>query len=189
MPDLRVLGVSGSLRHGSFNTALLRAAQEVAPAGMEIERFHLGDIPLYDGDVEAQGDPPAVVAFKEAIRASDGVLIATPEYNHGTTGVLKNAIDWASRPPRQSVLDAKPAAVMGASSGIGGTAQAQLQVRQALVFPGAQTMPEPEVFVSRARTRFDDTGLTDELTREAVKGLLKAFVVWIERVGELAAAA
>ena len=118
------------------------------------------------------------------------MLIATPEYNHGIPGVLKNAIDWASRPPRQSVWDRKPTAVIGASTGIGGTAQAQLHVRQALAFPGAQTMPEPELLVSRVRDKFDDDAqLTDELTRAALKELLEALVAWTEQIRELSAAA
>jgi len=132
-----VLGIPGSLRQASYNRALLEAAQEVAPAGMEILIFDLGDIPAYNGDVEAAGDPKPVVAWKEAIRSADGLLIATPEYNHGTSGLLKNAIDWASRPARQSVLDAKPVALMGASTGLGGTARAQADVRDTLAFPGA----------------------------------------------------
>jgi chromate reductase, NAD(P)H dehydrogenase (quinone) len=188
---ISVLGVSGSLRGASYNTALLRAAAEVAPEGMAIELFEgLGAIPPYDEDVEASGDPAPVGAFKDAIRAADAVLFATPEYNHGIPGLLKNAIDWASRPPRQSALDRKPVAVMGASIGIGGTAQAQLQLRQALVFPGAQTMPEPELLVSRVRDKIDAEGrLTDELTRAALRDLLSAFVGWIEQVRALLAAA
>src|SRR5262245_65356032 len=102
--DLTVLAFAGSLRRGSYNRALVRAAQEVAPPGMAIEIFEIAGIPLYNGDVEAAGDPEPVARFKQAIRAADGLLIATPEYNHGVPGVTKNAIDWASRPPRQSPL-------------------------------------------------------------------------------------
>ena len=158
---------------------------------MEIVIYeHLDDIPPYNGDVEAEGDPDAVTAFKAAIRDADGLLIATPEYNHGTTGVLKNAIDWASRPPRQSVLDRKPVALTGASAGIGGTAQAQLQVRQALAFPGAQTMPEPELLVSRVRDKFDaDGNLTDETVRAGLRELLESFGDWIAQVRAVALAA
>ncbi len=187
----RVLGICGSLRAGSYNRALLRVARELTPDGMEIDIFEdLGHVPPYNGDVEAEGDPPEVTAFKRAIADADGVLIATPEYNYGTTGVLKNAIDWASRPPRQSVLDRKPVALMGASTGIGGTAQAQLQVRQALAFPGAQTMPEPELLVSRVRDKFDGDGrLTDELVRTALGALLESFSEWVEQVEAISAAA
>lgn len=187
----RVLGISGSLRAGSYNRALLHAARELGPPGMEIEIFEgLGQVPPYNGDVEAEGDPPAVGALKRAVEDADGVLIATPEYNYGAPGVLKNAIDWASRPPRQSVLDRKPVALMGASTGIGGTAQAQLQVRQALAFPGAQTMPEPELLVSRVRDKFDGDGfLVDDMVRTALRGLLEAFSEWVEQVQAVSAAA
>ncbi len=187
----RVLGISGSLRAGSYNRALLHAARELSPPGMEIEIFEgLGQVPPYNGDVEAEGDPPAVDALKRAVEDADGVLIATPEYNYGAPGVLKNAIDWASRPPRQSVLDRKPVALMGASTGIGGTAQAQLQVRQALAFPGAQTMPEPELLVSRVRDKFDGDGfLVDDMVRTALRGLLEAFSEWVEQVQAVSAAA
>jgi chromate reductase len=187
---LHVLGLSGSLREQSYNRGLLRAAQEVAPPGMEIEVFDLHGIPVYDGDVERLGDPEPVKALKLAIDRADAVLIATPEYNYGIPGGLKNAIDWASRPPRYSVLDGKPVAVMGASTGIGGTANAQAQLRQALAFPGAQTMPEPEVLVSKARDKFDAEGnLVDEQTRESVRELLDALVEWSARVRTVSAAA
>ena len=118
---MQVLGIAGSLRSASYNRALLRAARELAPAGAEIVDFDLRELPFYDGDVEAAGDPEAVAAFKDAIRAADALLIATPEYNHGLPGVLKNAIDWASRPALASPLAGKPVAIMGASTGRGGT--------------------------------------------------------------------
>ena len=188
---MKVLGISGSLRKGSYNTALLRAARELAPEGMTIEIYdRLGEIPPYNGDVEAEGDPEPVVRFKDAVRGADALLLATPEYNYGTSGVLKNAIDWASRPPRESVLDRKPVALLGASAGIGGTAQAQLNVRQALAFPGAQTMPEPELLISRVRDKFDpELNLTDELARAALRDLLASFEDWIGQVQALSAAA
>jgi chromate reductase len=158
---------------------------------MEIEIYGgLGAIPAYNEDVEAVGDPGPVADFKQAIRQAHAILFATPEYNHGLPGVLKNAIDWASRPPRQSALDLKPAAIVGASTGIGGTAQAQLQLRQSLAFPGAQTMPEPELLVSRVRDKVEADGrLTDDLTRAALRELLGAFRAWIQEVRSLAAAA
>ena len=120
---LRILGVAGSLRAGSYNRALLRAAVRLAPEGMEIEVFDLLEVPLYNGDVEAAGDPPGVMGFKQAISAADGVLMVTPEYNHGVPGVMKNAVDWASRPPRQAPLESKPVGLIGASPGITGTAR------------------------------------------------------------------
>src|SRR5882672_4988864 len=140
MPDeparakLSVLGIAGSLRAASFNRSLLRAAQELAPAGMTITAFDLAPIPLYNADVEATGDPEPVAALKSAIRQADALLIATPEYNFGVPGVLKNAIDWASRPPRGSAMQGKPVAIMGATPGGWGTARSQMQLRQAFVF-------------------------------------------------------
>ena len=181
---VKVAGFAGSLRQGSFNRALLRAAVELAPERMAIETLDIADIPLYNADVEAQGDPEPVAAFKRAIGAADGLLIATPEYNLGVPGVTKNAIDWASRPPRDSVLDGKPVAVMGATPGMGGTARGQSQLRQAFVFTNSYAMPQPEVLVRRASDLFDADGrLTDESTREHLVKFLNAFADWIVRVG------
>lgn len=171
--NIRVLGVSGSLRKDSFNTGLLRAAIELAPAGMHIERFDLADIPLYNYDVEQRGDPAPVTAFKQAIAGADALLIVTPEYQHGVPGVLKNALDWASRPPGRSVLRDKAVGIMGASPGFVGTARAQTQLREALTFSRAWAVPEPEVLVSRAHEKFDEAGrLADEQTRGFVGKLL-----------------
>jgi chromate reductase, NAD(P)H dehydrogenase (quinone) len=181
---MRVLGFAGSLRAGSFNRMLLRAAEELAPEGMEIRAFDLSPVPLYNGDVEAKGDPEPVAAFKTAIRESDALLIATPEYNYGVPGVLKNAIDWASRPPASSVLHGKPAAIMGASSGGSGTIRAQLQLRQAFVFTRTVAMLQPEVAVPRAPEKFDAEGrLKDEATRGFLRTFLEAFADWTRRVG------
>src|ERR671914_3099767 len=163
---LRVLGFAGSLRARSYNGALLRSAQELAPAGMAIEIYESIELPLFNEDIEAQGDPGPVAAFKQAIRMADALLIATPEYNHGVPGVLKNAIDWASRPPRDSVLAGKPAAIFGASPGITGTARAQSQLRQAFVFTNTPALTQPEILVFRAHEKFDaDGNLVDEPTR------------------------
>jgi chromate reductase len=181
---MRVLGIAGSLRNASYNRGLLRAAQELAPDGMEVDLFDIRDLPYYDGDVEAAGAPEAVHRFRDAIRAADAVLFTTPEYNRGTSGVLKNAIDWASRPARQSVLDGKPVALMGATTGISGTANAQRQVREALLFPGAQTLPD-EVLVARAGEKFDeDGGLTDPEVRAEVRVLLERLESWAVQVRE-----
>src|SRR4051812_13513323 len=113
-PIIRVLGFAGSLRRESYNRALLRAAAGLAPDGMEIAAFDLADVPLYNGDVEALGDPDPVKRFKQAIGNADGVLMVTPEYNHGVPGVMKNAVDWASRPPGKAVLQHKPVGILGA---------------------------------------------------------------------------
>ena len=186
---MRVLGIAGSLRRGSYNRGLLRAAQELAPAGMDVEMYEIGDLPFYDGDVEAAGPPESVLRLRDAIWEVDALLIATPEYNRGTSGVLKNAIDWASRPPRESVLDGKPVALVGASTGLGGTANAQRQIRDALLFPGAQPLPD-ELLVSRAREKFDENGdLVDTETRAALARHLQALAVWADRVHEALAGA
>jgi chromate reductase len=170
----RILGISGSLRERSYNRALLEAARELAPPEVEIEVFDLSSIPLYDADVEAAGDPEPVAALRAAVRDADALLLATPEYNRGTSGVLKNAIDWLSRPALASVLRWKPVAVMGASTGRGGTRRAQQQVRDALLFPGAIVLDEPEVAVPLAWERFDEDGkLVDEKTRESIRALLE----------------
>ena len=181
-PKLRVLGFAGSLRAASFNRSLLRAAVELAPADMEIEIFDLIEVPLYNGDDEAAGDPPAVARLKAAIGAADGVLIATPEYNHGVPAVTKNAVDWASRPARAAALDGKPVAIMGASPGITGSARGQSQLRQAFEFTNSYAMPQPELLVFKAHEKFDAEGrLTDERTREHLQRFLVAFAGWIRR--------
>jgi chromate reductase len=177
---LRVLGIAGSLRSGSFNRSLLRAAAALAPAGMSIQTFPLDGVPLYNADVEARGDPAPVLALKAAIRGADGLLIATPEYNYGIPGVLKNAIDWASRPPGQSVLNRKPAALMGATPGMGGTIRAQLQLRQAFVFTQTPALLHPEVLVAKAGEKFGaDGALVDEPTKRILASMLEAFAAWI----------
>src|SRR5215470_13926892 len=147
---LHVLGFAGSLRKTSFNRGLLRAAVDAAPAGMEIETFDLTPIPSYNADVEEKGLPAPVAEFKEKIRAADALLIATPEYNYSVPGLLKNAIDWASRPSNQSPLQKKPAALMGASGGQMGTARAQLALRQSFVFTETLVLPKP---ISMSLTR------------------------------------
>jgi chromate reductase len=179
---LRIAGLAGSLRRGSFNRALLRAAQELAPAGLAIEAVELLDVPLYNGDVEAEGDPPGVVALKQAIRSADGVLFVTPEYNHGVPGVMKNALDWASRPPRDAPLAGKAVGIVGASPGMTGSARGQSQLRQAFEFTSSYCMPQPEILVSRAHEKFDAEGkLTDAATREYLSRYLVAFEAWVRR--------
>ena len=178
----RVLGFAGSLRLGSYNRSLLRAARELAPEGMTIDIFDLASIPLYNADVEAQGDPEPVAAFKTAIRHANALLIACPEYNHGVPGVLKNAIDWASRPPRTAALDRKPLALIGASPGMTGTARGQSQLRQAFVFTNSYALPQPEMLVAHAQEKFDDQGrLTDENTRDFLRRMLGALAEWAIR--------
>jgi chromate reductase len=174
---MKLLGIAGSLRKSSFNRGLLRAARELLPADVELAEFDIRGVPFYDGDVEAAGDPEPVVALKDAIREADALLIATPEYNRGIPGGLKNAIDWASRPPLGSPLAGKPVALLGASTGRGGTALAQQQLRQALEFPRAFVLDEPQVLVPEAYLRFDQHGeLVDETTRAEVAELLDTLV-------------
>lgn len=171
---------AGSLRKASYNRALLRAAVELAPPSMEIDVLDLAEIPLYNADIEAAGDPPAVAGFKRRIGAADGLLIATPEYNHGVAAVTKNAVDWASRPARASVLDRLPVATLGATPGRSGTARGQSQLRQAFGFTNSFWMPQPEVLVASAGEKFDAEGrLTDEPTREHLGRFLHAFGDWV----------
>ena len=145
MSDLRVAAFAGSLRVGSYNRGLIRAAVELVPAGVTVEIVEIGGIPLYNQDVEDVGEPLAVVAVKRSIADADGLLVATPEYNHGVPGVLKNALDWVSRPRTSSPLVDKPVGILGASPGRGSTARAQAQLRETFVFTGACVMPQPEL--------------------------------------------
>jgi chromate reductase len=179
--QIKVLGFAGSLRQRSFNRAALRAAVELAPEGMTIETFDLAPIPLYNDDVKQQGFPPAVEAFRDQIRTADAVLIVTPEYNYSVPGVLKNAIDWASRPPDQP-FDGKPIAIMGTSPGRLGTARAQYHLRQFFVFLNAHIVNRPEVMIAGAPQMFDEElRLTDEPTREFVAKLLISLAEWTRR--------
>lgn len=183
---ISVCGFAGSLRQHSYNRMLISAAAEVAPERMTVEPFDLSDIPLFNYDVEQQGDPAPVTAFKDAIAAADAVLIATPEYQHGVPGVLKNALDWASRPPRESVLRGKPTAIMGASPGRTGTARAQSQLRQTLVYNDTRAVQKPEVLVANAKSLFDDEGrLTDDTTRDFVRRLLDALAGFVDALDKV----
>ena len=174
---MRLLGIAGSLRERSYNRALLRAAAELAPPGVVLEEHDLRGMPFYDGDLEAAGDPEPVTELKNAIRRADGLVVATPEYNRGIPGGLKNAIDWASRPALASPLAGKPVAIMGASTGHSGTARAQQQLRDALGFTRAVVLEEPEVLVPEAYLHFDGRGeLVDEATRERIAELLDSLV-------------
>lgn len=175
-----VLGFAGSLREGSYNRALLRAAARLAPPSMTIEPFELGGIPLYNADRDTdERRPEEVRRLKQAIQGADGLLVVTPEYLKGIPGVLKNAIDWASRPARRSVLRDKPAGIMGASTGAVGTARAQEQVKLALTAPLCRIMPHPGVLVAEADEKFADRELIDESTRRHVRSYLSDLEAWI----------
>ena len=180
MTDLNILGISGSLRDGSLNTALLRAAQKFAPAGMAITEYEgLAELPYYNGDLDTEEKlPEQVRELRELIRAADGLLIATPEYNYSIPGGLKNLIDWASRPSATSSLLHKPVAIMGAAPTNFGTVRAQLALRQVFVWTHSDVVVKPEVMVFRAHERFDDAGnLTDEGTITLLQGLLDALKI------------
>jgi len=179
---MKVLGVSGSLRKGSFNTMALKVAQGLAPEGMAIEIADISSFPLYNEDVKAQGFPPPVQKFRDQIAAADALLFVTPEYNYSVSGVLKNAIDWASRPPNQP-FDGKPIAIMGASGGVLGTARAQYHLRQMCVFLNMLPVNKPEVMIPQAQTRFNAEGqLTDETARGLIKQLLESLRDWTARL-------
>jgi len=179
---IHVLGFSGSLRKASFNTAALRAAREVLPDDMTMETFDLSGFPLYNEDVREQGFPEIVLQFGARIAAADALLIATPEYNYSIPGVLKNAIDWASRLPEKP-LNEKPLAIMGASNGNYGTARAQYHLRQACVFNNMHPINKPEVLITRAQEKFDAEGkLTDQSTRDVIRKMLESLAVWTRRL-------
>ncbi len=178
----RILGISGSLRKGSYNSMALRAAQKLAPSGTEIDIAQIRDIPMYDDDVRAQGEPASVADLKARISAADAVLLVTPEYNFSVPGVLKNTLDWLSRPPAPP-FEGKPVAIMGASPGPLGTARVQYHLRQILVFMNTFTLNKPEVFIGNAATKFNAKGeLTDEATQKFIVAQLEALKVLAGRV-------
>jgi chromate reductase len=179
-----IFGIAGSLRAGSYNRALLRAAFEVLPPGVSLEIGEIDDIPPYNADVQAAGDPEPVARLKKRIEEADAFLIATPEYNYSIPGVLKNALDWASRPPKTCVVRRKPIGIMGCSSGDSGTMRGQLALRQMFVFTDSYVMLQPELRVPRAGGRFDENGrLIDEELRERLGLFLRALVDWGRMVG------
>lgn len=175
---LTILGIAGSLRKGSYNRAALRAAQSLAPEGAVVETFELNAIPPFNQDEEANA-PAAVRELKARVRAADAILLVTPEYNYSIPGVLKNAIDCASRPYGDNSWDGKPVAVMGASIGTLGTSRAQYHLRQCFVFLNMHPVNQPEVMIPNAQNLFDAEGnLKDENTRKRVAALLEALVKW-----------
>ena len=176
---LQVVGIAGSLRAGSYNRVVVRAAAELAPPGLHVVETGIADIPFFDEDVEAEGDPAGVPALKRAVAAADGLVIATPEYEHGVPGVLKNTIDWLSRPPGRGPLLGKPVAVLGASPGMVGTARAQAQLRQTLFFNGCPVLPPPEVLIANVHEKVRDGRLVDEESRRFVADQMARFADWI----------
>lgn len=181
---IRILGIAGSLRRESYNRAALRAATQLVPEGAIIDIFELDGIPGFNQD-EEQNPPAKVAELKRRIRAADAILIVTPEYNYSVPGVLKNAIDWASRPYGDSAWNGKPVAIMGASVGAIGTARAQYHLRQMFVFLNMFPINQPEVMIGNASERFDAEGnLTDDTTKNFIRQLLQNLVEWTKRIAQ-----
>jgi chromate reductase len=181
--SIRILGIAGSLRRQSYNRAALRAATQLVPEGATIDIFELDGLPGFNED-EEQNPPAKVAELKKRIREADAILIVTPEYNYSVPGVLKNAIDWASRPYGDSAWNGKPAAIMGASVGSIATARAQYHLRQMMVFLNMFPINQPEVMIGNASERFDSEGnLTDDATKEFIRQLLQNLVEWTRRIG------
>lgn len=180
--QISILGFAGSLRKDSYNRALLRAALELVPDDAKLEVFELDGIPPFNQDLESS-PPEKVMEFKSKIKAADALLIVTPEYNYSIPGVLKNAIDWASRPYGDNAFEGKPVAMMSASIGMLGGARAQYHLRQSFVFLNMYPVNKPEVFVTFAPRKFDDKGrLLDEEAKELVRKLLNNLVAWTRKL-------
>lgn len=179
---LKILGISGSLRKGSYNTMALKAAQELVPDDAEIVIAEIGDLPSFNQDFEANQPAPAA-EFKQKVREADAILFSSPEYNYSVPGFLKNAIDWASRPYGDSAWEDKPALIMGASPGAVGTARMQYHLRQTMVFLNMHPLNRPEVMINNCASKFDaDGNLTDEATRDFIRKALEALVDWTRRL-------
>jgi chromate reductase len=177
-----ILGFAGSLRKNSYNKTLLRAAMELVPRDAKLEIFDLEGIPPFNQDLENQM-PEKVKKFKAMIKAADAILIATPEHNYSIPGVLKNAIDWASRPYGDNSFEGKPVAIMSASTGMLGGARAQYHLRQTFVFLNMYPINRPEVIVTFAPQKIDEKGrVTDENTRKLIRELLENLVVWTRKL-------
>ena len=178
----KILGFAGSLRKGSYNKALLNAAVELAPENTEIEVFDLEGIPLFNQDLELQ--PPSIVReFKEKIKAADALLIVTPEYNYSMSGVIKNALDVASRPPTERVFAGKPVAIMSASPGRFGGSRAQYQLRQTLIILNAHPINFPEIMLSQADKSVDENGkINNQDIRKLIKQLLEELINWTKQI-------
>jgi chromate reductase, NAD(P)H dehydrogenase (quinone) len=181
MADLKVLGISGSLRKASLNTAALRSCAELLPAGMSLEIAAYADLPMFNQDVLDAGMPEPVRRIREAITAADGLLIVSPEFNFSVPAPLKNLIDWGSRAPNQVFQD-KPVAIFSVAPGPVGGTRMQYDLRKMLAQLWGHVLPRPEVFITAAAAKFQDGKLTDETSRKFVSELLAGFKVWIERM-------
>ena len=181
---ISVLGICGSLRKASYNMAALRTAIALKPAGMSVTVADISQIPLYNEDVRVEGFPPPVETLRRQIAAADALLFACPEYNYSMTGVLKNAIDWASRPPDQPFAG-KPCAIIGAAAGMAGSARAQYDLRRSCVFLDMHPLNKPEVLIGQAQTKFDAEGyFTDEAGRNFIRDLMAALTAWTRQIGK-----
>jgi chromate reductase len=179
---VKTLGIAGSLRKGSYNAAALRAAAELLPEGMTLDIADISQFPLYNEDVRQAGFPPPVQRLRDQIAAADALLFVTPEYNYSISGVLKNAIDWASRPPNQP-FDGKPVGIMGVTPSLWGTTRAQYHLRQSCVYLNMLPLNKPEVLIAGAQGKFDaELHLTDKVTRDLVAQLLTALRDWTHRL-------
>lgn len=179
---LRFAGISGSLRKGSINTALLTTVQSLVPANVEFTMIGIGDLPLFNSDLEIDGPVESVRSFKQKLNIADALVISSPEYNYSIPGVLKNALDWASR-GKDSPLTNKPVAIMGASPGLLGTARMQMHLRQVFLFNNMHAVNKPEVFINQAAIKFDSDGtLTDEKTKDVIRQQMQALVELTQRL-------
>jgi chromate reductase len=184
LPVVKALGISGSLRKGSYNSAALRAASELLPEGMTLDIADIAQFTLYNEDVRQAGFPPPVHKLREQILGADALLFVTPEYNYSISGVLKNAIDWASRPPNQP-FDGKPVGIMGVTPSLWGTTRAQYHLRQSCVYLNMLPLNKPEVLVAGAQSKFDaELRLTDKATRDIIGQLLIALRDWARRLAK-----
>jgi chromate reductase, NAD(P)H dehydrogenase (quinone) len=182
--SISVLGICGSLRKASYNTAALNIAIALKPAGMTVTVADISQIPPYNEDVRQQGFPPSVETLRRQIKEANALLFSCPEYNYSMSGVLKNAIDWASRPPDQPFAG-KPCAIIGAAAGMAGSARAQYDLRRACVFLDMHPLNKPEVLIGQAQTKFDAEGnLSDEVARNLIRDLMANLAAWTRRIGK-----
>lgn len=176
MSSMHIAGISGSLRKRSLNTALLTAVQSLLPEDVTFERIEIGNLPLFNSDLEETALLQIVAQFRDQLARADALVIASPEYNYSIPGVLKNALDWASR-GKDSPLLSKPVAIMGASPGMLGTSRMQMHLRQVFLFNNMKAVIKPEIFVNQALTKFNSDGmLTDTKTIEAIREQMKALI-------------
>lgn len=181
MDKLKILALCGSLRKGSYNRMVLNEAIKLAPDSMEITVAEIGDLPLFNQDLEANQLAP-VTRFKDQVKNADALLFVTPEHNYSVPAVLKNALEWGSRPHEKAVMNKKPVAIMGASNGMLGTGRGQYQLRQICVQIDMYAMNRPEVMIPFVKEKFDENGnLIDEKTRSKIKDLLEALVIWTKK--------